>query len=164
MKNINKGHYRIYFHINKFGFKIPRFDTYNANPFLSFFCGIIMNILERKRYKYYVLKKPMKQWKHQWKYSGDIPCLCPCYFSFFGLFNIYKHLPNSLNWEGLSKYGECIMDIDENYLRRSTAYLINDIKPENFRTNVVGNLYCIDYGDFNLLRFDRNNVSLIDYK
>lgn len=164
MKSISKGHYRIYFNIGKFGFKIPRFDTYNANPFLSFVCGIVMNVLERKRYKYYVLRKPMKQWGHAWKYNGGIPGLCPCYLSIFGLLNIYQHLPNSLDWTGLAKYGEHIMDIDEDYLRRSTAYLVDDIKPENFRTNEVGNLYCIDYGDFNLLRFDRNNVSLIDYK
>ena len=162
---MKKGAYRFYFHIGKFGFKFPRYNRKNGNPFLGFLCGIIMNVLERKRYKYYVQKKKMNQWGHKWKYDGDTPCLCPCYFSFLGLINIYEHLPNSLDWEGLCKYGERIKDIDEEYLWRSTAYLvINDIKPENFMTNETGNLYCVDYGDFITGGYNRTCVLDIDYK
>ena len=162
---MQKGAYRYYFHIGKFGFKLPRYNKQNGNPFLGFLCGIIMNVLERKRYKYYVLRKKVKQWGHEWKYEGYTPCLCPCYFSFFGLLNIYKHLPISLDWDRLSKYGERIKDIDEEYLWRSTAYLvINDLKPENFMTNETGNLYCVDYGDFSLGGYNRTCVLDIDYK
>lgn len=165
MKNINKGCFRCYFHIGKLGFKVPRFNSYNGNPFLGFLCGIIMNILERKRYRYYVLRKPIKQWGKMWKYSGDIPCLCPCYLSIFGLLNVCEHLPKALDWEELSRYGECVLDIDEDYLNRSTAYLlVNDIKPENFRTNEVGNLYCVDYGDFKIGNMRRTGILNIDYK
>lgn len=162
---MKKGCFRIYFHFGKIGFKIPRYNSYNGNPFLGFLCGMMMNILERKRYKYYVLKKPMKQWGHEWKYDGGTPCLCPCYFSFFGLINAYKHLPNSLDWEGLSKYGERILDIDEDYLKRTTLYLLtNDIKPENFRTNETACLYCVDYGDFEIGNMKRTGILNIDYK
>ena len=85
--------------------------------------------------------------------------------SFFGLINAYKHLPNSLDWEGLSKYGERILDIDEDYLKRTTSYLvINDIKPENFRTDETACLYCIDYGDFEIGNMRRTGVLNVDYK
>ena len=84
---------------------------------------------------------------------------------FFGLINVYEHLPNSLDWEGLSKYGECILDIDEDYLKRTTSYLLtNDIKPENFRTNETACLYCVDYGDFEIGNTRRTGILNIDYK
>lgn len=162
---MKKGAYRYYFHIGKFGFKIPRYNSYNGNPFLGFLCGIIMNVLERKRYKYYVEYKPMKQWGGEWKYNWMRPILCPCYFSFFGLVNIYKHLPVELDWEALCTFGHRVRDIDEEYLLEQTAHLvINDLKPENFRCDENKNLYVIDYGDFSLGGYNRTCVLDIDYK
>lgn len=162
---MKKGAYRYYFHIGNFGFKIPRYNGYNSNPFLGFLCGIIMNVLERKRYKYYVEYKPMKQWGGEWKYNWMRPILCPCYFSFFGLVNIYKHLPVELNWEALCTFGHRVKDIDEEYLWEQTAHLvINDLKPENFRCDENKNLYAIDYGDFSLGGYNRTCVLDIDYK
>lgn len=162
---MKKGAYRYYFHIGRLGFKFPRYNKNNSNPFLGFLCGIIMNILERKRYKYYVKRKTMTQWGHKWKYNEETPILCPCYFSFFGLFNMYKHLPVELDWEGLSKFGNRIRDIDEEYLWKQTAYLvINDLKPENFRCDKSGKLYTVDYGDFTTGGYNRTCVLDIDYK
>ena len=162
---MKKGAYRYYFHIGKFGFKIPRYNSYNGNPFLGFLCGIIMNVLERKRYKYYVEYKPIKQWGGEWKYNWMRPILCPCYFSFFGLVNVYKHLPIELDWKTLSTFGHRVNDIDEEYLWEHTAYLvINDLKPENFRCDENRNLYVIDYGDFIVGGYNRTCVLDIDYK
>jgi hypothetical protein len=162
---MKKGAYRYYFHIGNLGFKFPRYNSYNGNPFLGFLCGIIMNVLERKRYKYYVEYKSMKQWGGKWKYNWMRPILCPCYFSFFGLVNIYKHLPVELDWEALCTFGHRVKDIDEEYLWEQTAHLvINDLKPENFRCDKNGNLYVIDYGDFSLGGYNRTCVLDIDYK
>ena len=158
---MKKGAYRCYFHIGNYGFKFPKYDKLNGNPFLGFLCGIIMNVLERKRYKYYVQRKKMCQWGHTWEYTYQTPILCPCYFSFLGLVNIVKHLPKEVLQKDL---GEFIEDIEKRWWEKTAYLVINDIKPENFKKDEHGKIYCIDYGDFTTGGFNRTCVLDIDYK
>jgi len=157
------GVYRNYFHIGKIGFKIARFDWSNTNAFCGFLAGIIMNLLERRRYKYYVLRKSYKQWDNTWTYLNKTDIrLAPCYFS-CGLFNIVKHLPyNVQTWKGLSKIYH--VESFEDEWNEKTAYLLDDIKLANFRRDVDGKVYYVDYCNFNLTYANRMNVLLIDYK
>jgi len=157
---MHKGCYRIYFHIGKVGFKIARYNSDNGNAFCGFLSGIIMNILERKRYKYYTLKKEMKQWGNKWKLKGRaIKTLAPCYFT-CGLFNIVKHIPNPICENDLGKS----YDLENKWAKKTGHIVINDIKAENFRRDVDGKIYCIDYGEFTISGYNRITVVNIDYK
>ncbi len=153
------GTYRYYFHVGNIGFKFPRIDLRKTtnNKFCVFLCGIICNILERKRYKYYVLKKPIKYNGKKIIYKGVKPILVPVYFS-CGLFSIVKHIPFEINKDWFYKK-------KENYWWKKTAYLcLNDSKPENFRKDKLSKIYCIDYGEFVLGACTRSSVGYIDYK
>lgn len=154
------GVYRNYFHIGKYGIKIARFDWSNTNALCGFLAGIIMNLLERRRYKYYCLGKSYKQWNNRWTYINKNEIrLAPCYFS-CGLFNIVKHLPyNIKSWKELgNKY-----NFEDIWLEK-TAYLSDDVKLTNFRRDVNGKIYYVDYGNFNCTSANRMNILLIDYK
>jgi len=151
--NIN-GTYRIYIKIPliKYGIKIPRLFNKEPISFAFFLVGIIMNINERKRYLYYVKNKPMKQWGKMWRNSDSKESqLCPTIFSFFGLFNIVKHVE-------ILKEEDKILLKDEN-----VSYLTNDWFPSNVGL-LNGNQVLIDYGDFRVVGIDRTLVGLIDYK
>lgn len=155
MKNINNnGVFRTYIHFGKIGIKIVKFNPKYTNAFCAFLCGIIMNILERRRYKYYVLKKKMNQWGRTWQTSFKEVRLAPCYFS-CGLFSIYKHLNKEITW---SEYDSEIKD------NEIFAYLNNDHKLENYRRDEDNKIYLVDYGDFNILGFNNTNVKDIDYR
>lgn len=170
---MNKGVYRSYFHIGSIGFKIAKLNFSNGNPFLGFLTGCIMNVLERKRYRYYCKGKSYKQYGRKWKYDGDItPIFCPTYFS-CGLFSIVKHLPIEMTWDDMLKYSKLYKkDLNlkeyeriDAFFNIFTLYLVqSDINPKNFRKDKHGNLYCIDYGDFYCGNLSRNCVCLIDYK
>ena len=158
---MKKGCYRLYFHIGKIGFKIPRYNYRYGNAFCGFLTGIIMNFLERRRYKYYVKKKKYFQWNSFWKYEGKrITCLAPCYFS-CGLLNIVKHIPNPVNYDDL---GKSLKEIESKWSKKTGHILINDIKPENFRKDDNGKIYCVDYGEFTTGGWNRTSVVNIDYK
>lgn len=168
-----KGFYRSYFHIGRIGFKFAKLNFRNGNPFIGFFIGCIMNQLEWKRYRYYVKDKSFRQWGRKWKYEGDItPIFCPIYFS-CGIFSIVKHLPKEVTWEEMlylaklytkDKRLKDYQKVDK-FFNTFTLFLIqSDIKPENFRRDRDGNLYCIDYGDFYCGNLSRNCGALIDYK
>lgn len=156
-----KGAYRTYFHIGSIGIKIPRYEGYYANPMLSFMTGIIMNVLERKRYKYYVLHKEIRQWGMKWKSSHDDVRFCPCYFT-CGLFSIYKHLPKECTWDDLAKEAK-ISDV-EGFWQEKTMWVTNDIKDRNFRKDKQGKIYCVDYGDFVINTVRHDSVINLDYK
>lgn len=157
---MHRGCYRIYFNIGKIGFKIARYNSDNGNAFCGFLSGIIMNILERKRYKYYFQKKKMKQWGNVWKYDGrKVTCLAPCYFS-CGLFNIVKHIPYGICENDLGKS----YDMEEKWSKETAHLVINDIKAENFRRDTDGKIYCVDYGEFTISGWNRISVVNIDYK
>jgi hypothetical protein len=149
---MEKGSYRIYFKIPflDLGVKIPRFE--GVIPFAIFLCGMIMNIYERKRYQYYVLKKTMKQWNRKWVYEGETPKFNPTYFSFFGLLNIVKHVDICKTEKEV-----CLTD-------KETAYISSDISKRNIGICKNGEQVLIDYGDFNVDRYNRNRIGLIDYK
>jgi len=170
---MSKGFYRFYFHVGKIGFKFAKINFKNANPFIGFLIGCIMNLLERKRYKYYCKGKSFRQWGRKWKYDGDItPIFCPTYFS-CGLFSIVKHLPAEVTYEEMlylakiyvkDKKLKDFQKIDE-FFNKFTLYFVNtDINPKNFRKDKKGNLYCIDYGDFYCGNLSRHCVALIDFK
>lgn len=168
-----KGVYRLYFHIGPIGFKFAKLNFSNGNPFLGFFAGCIMNMLERKRYKYYCKGKTYRQWGKKWKYdNGLTPIFCPTYFS-CGLFNIVKHLPNEITWDEMLKLAKMcekhknLKDYEkiDAFFNEFTLYLAqSDVNPKNFRKDKQGNIYCIDYGDFYCGNLSRNCVCLIDYK
>lgn len=159
---MEKGQYRGYFHIGPIGIKFAKFKWSYTNTIATFFAGIIMNLLERKRYKYYVLRKPMWQWNRKWYYLDEELALCPVYFS-CGLFNIVKHLPGEVTYEDL-KTKNVISDIDERYWDERTGYLLDEIVPKHFRKDEKGNILAIDYGYFQVTGYRNVNVSLIDYK
>jgi len=168
---MNRGCYRFYFHIGNLGFKIPRICFYNANPFCGFLCGCIMNMLEWKRYRYYVKGKKFKQWGNKWQYNGVKPIFCPVYFS-CGLLSIVKHIPYKVSYEDKIRYvkkqirkNKNIQTYIDKVFDEKTAYLCNkDMKEENFRKDDNGKIYCIDYGDFTLGNHNRTCGCLIDYK
>ena len=101
------------------------------------------------------------------------PIFCPIYFS-CGLFSIVKHLPvetteDDFNLLAKSYRGkDCkkitLNDKLEKILWKETAYLVNDIKLDNFRKDKDGKMYCIDYGEFQCGNIYRRSVCLIDYK
>lgn len=160
---MEKGQYRGYFHIGPIGIKFTKFKWSYTNTVATFLAGIIMNLLERKRYKYYVLRKSMKQWNKKWYYLNDDElALCPTYFS-CGLFNVVKHLPGEVTYEDL-KTKNVILDIDERYWDEKTGYLLDEIVPKHFRKDEKGNILAIDYGYFQVTGYRNVNVSLIDYK
>lgn len=166
-----KGFYRSYFHIGSIGFKFSKINFRNANPFMTYLIGCIMNQLEWKRYRYYVKGKSFRQWGRKWKYDGITPILCPVYFS-CGIFSIVKHLPKPVTWKELVNESKIchkdkeISDIErvESFIGTFTAWLVRDIKEENFRRDKNGGLYCIDYGEFQCGNVYRQSVCLIDYK
>lgn len=158
---MSKGVYRYYFHIGPIGIKVPRYNRYYGNPLLGFLTAIVMNVLERKRYKYYVLHKKMKQWGHKWQNSNNDVRFCPCYFT-CGLFSIYKHLPNKCTWEDMVKEAK-ISDV-EGFWEEKTMWVTKDIKERNFRKDKTGKIYCIDYGDFVINTTRHDSVINIDYK
>lgn len=168
-----KGFYRGYFHIGKIGFKFAKINFSNANPFLTFMISCIMNVLERKRYRYYCLGKVYRQWGRKWEYVDYKPIFCPTYFT-CGLFNIVKHLPNKITEEDFNNLAKSYKGEDskklsvndklDKMLWKETAYLVNDIKLDNFRKDEDGKMYCIDYGEFQCGNVYRQSVCLIDYK
>lgn len=159
---MTKGQYRGYFHIGPIGIKYAKINRLNGNIFCAFLASIIMNLLERKRYKYYTLKKPCTQWLNIWRYSEKPLKLCPTYFS-CGLFNIVKHLSGEVTYEDL-KTKNVISDIDERYWNERTGYLLDEIVPKHFRKDNDGNILAIDYGYFQVSAFTNVNVCNIDYK
>ena len=171
---MNKGFYRGYFHIGRIGFKFARISFNDGNPFLGFMTSIIMNVLERKRYRYYCCGKTYRQWGRKWKYNGEIkPIFCPTYFT-CGLFNIVKHLKTPATVEDLDAYTRyhykdkkikkhATMQQIEEQLDRDTRWLCRDIKADNFRFDEYGNLKCIDYGHFTLGNTHAQCACLIDY-
>lgn len=152
MSKIKSGFYRVYIKIPfiNYGIKIPKIKLSYTIPFVVFLCGIIMNINERKRYKYYCLGKKFWQWESYWKYDGKPLPLCPTYFSLFGLLNIVKHIE--------IYDGEKIME------PKDFGFLSNDMKNKNFGVLENGTVVSLDYGDFNVDRMDNTLVGLIDYK
>lgn len=170
---MSKGFYRSYFHIGNIGFKVAKINFSNANPFVTFFISCIMNVLERKRYRYYCLGKTYRQWGRKWEYEGDKPIFCPTYFT-CGLFNIVKHIPNKITEEDFNLLAKSYKGKDykkmsvndklDKILWKETAYLVNDIKLDNFRKDKNGKMYCIDYGEFQCGNIYRQSVCLIDYK
>jgi len=131
---MKKGAYRYYFHIFGIGIKIARINLNNDNVIAAFLASIIMNILEYKRYKHYKIN------------------LAKVYFS-CGLFNIVKH------------YEQATSDMIP--IPFLFHHLVEDDKIENYGINDNGKKYrlvALDYGDFNVDRFNKNNVRFIDYR
>jgi len=166
-----KGFYRAYFHIGRIGFKIARISFQDANPFIGFLVACIMNQLEWKRYRYYCKGKSFRQWGRKWKYEGITPIFCPVYFS-CGLFSIVKHLPGEVTDKDMVEYSKLFEKNKkipeykrvEEFFNLWTRYLVTDIKPDNFRKDKDGNLYCIDFGDFITGNLHSNSACLIDYQ
>ena len=152
---MQKGTYRIYFNIGKLGIKLARFNFMNGNAFCSFLTGIIMNLLEYKRYNYYCKNKGVYQWGRKWYYSNNSPVIfSPCYFT-CGFFNIVKHLPNACTEKDIE-------NID--LLQQKTYYLCQDMKTENFKKDKDNKIYCIDYAYFKVNGFTSSTICNIDYK
>lgn len=153
----NKGVYRIYFKIGNYGIKLARLNFTGVNGGLCFLCGIIMNVLEYKRYQYYCKHKTYIQDGKLWNYSSkDIIHFCPCYFT-CGLFSVYRHIPEKLDNKDF--YKESI-----DYWKKLTGYMVADLKPENFRKD-VNTIFCVDYADFSVVNsYTRQSIQLIDYK
>lgn len=172
---MSKGFYRSYFHIGKLGFKFARINFNDGNPIIGFFTSCIMNVLERKRYKYYCCGKRYRQWGRWWKYEGEKPILCPTYFT-CGLFNIVKHLDVDANetsleacyfhqLENKKQHYTYKWENIEQYLMKQTHWMcVQDVKPDNFKFDKDGHLYCIDYGDFTLGNTHAQCACLIDYQ
>lgn len=165
---MRRGAFRLYFHIGPVGFKIPRYSRQNANPWMVFFCGWMMNILERKRYRYYCKGKKYKQWNKKWKFEPieNIELILnPTYFS-CGLFSIVRHCPVSVKEDWFySVYDERMGSDAKSELYKQTAYLcIMDDKPDSFRFNKDGKMVCVDYGEFSLSYACRTGIQHIDYK
>lgn len=142
---MKSGTYRLYFKlpIIDIGIKIARVNIKNCNPLLGFLVGVIMNVLERKRYKRFVLGKPNKHYQFKpYKYN-----LCPTYFS-CGLFNIVRHAENLSNnelFDGLevSPFAEDKLD----------SYGL-----------IGNNLVEVDYGDFTIYQYRPSTVTELDYR
>lgn len=135
-----------------------------------------MNVLERKRYRYYCLGKTYKQWGNKWKHDGITPMFCPTYFT-CGLFNVVKHLPKTVSYTEMVKIAKTYTKGNKKYkglrdyqlidafFNIFTLYLVqSDIKEDNFRRDENGILYCIDYGDFYCGNLSNCCGALIDYK
>lgn len=143
------GAYRIYFKIpfTNLGIKIARVNFNVPNTLNTFLCGIIMNILERKRYKRYVLGKSFG-----YKFKPSTYSLCPTLFS-CGIINIVKHaeeLPD--NWEEnpFIKLG---------YLKSPFC------EDKDSSLGILDNhLVEIDYGDFSIYWGSDLCVRELDYK
>jgi hypothetical protein len=175
-----RGAYRFYFHIpfTRLGIKIASFgDKDDANRVCIFFTAIVMNILERKRYQYYVLKKPMKQWGRIWTCRDrEEIWFNPTYFT-CGLFNIVHHCSEIFpkdETDGPTDEPDVVTADSENVvhyeptidrpeLQEHTGYMVDDLHNTNFAKSDKHPL-CIDYGDFNISRFNNMNVRLIDYR
>jgi len=177
MQKIKSGCYRGYFKFPfiSFGIKFVKPSYYHKSGgtlYPIFLGGMIMNILEYRRYQYYCANKIKLKWgksgyftRKEWcKYNGwDIkfPKLCPTYFTFFGLFNIVKHV-KVFNDEEEHKKENFISKI-ENELRNKFGYL-ND---HDLRWDNIGwykNDHClIDYGDFRLGGYNQLNLRMLDY-
>lgn len=145
-----KGEYRIFIKVPfcELGIKIPRFNLKVPNSFCCFLTGMIMNILERKRYKRYVTgSKCFDKW-YKWdsvKYS-----LCPTYFSLFGLFNIVRYAP----------------PIEESELTKgleSTRSYFGEFKLDSYG-KIGHNIVEIDYGDFTVYYGNALDVKHVDYR
>lgn len=160
------GAFRNYFHIGPIGFKIPRYHGGNCNPWMVFFCGWMMNLLERKRYRYYVKGKAYRQWGRYWKREpNDELILNPTYFS-CGLFSVVRHCPTSIDKDWFyGVYDEREGSDAKSELYKQTAHLcIMDDKPDSFRINKEGKMVCVDYGEFTLSYACRTGIQHIDYK
>lgn len=134
MNIFKKGSYRIYFNIGKIGFKIPRINFNTQNSLLCFLTSIIMNLLEYKRYKHY------KKLLH----------LCPVYLT-LGIINVVRHCEN------LDPKEEGFFTLDINY------GIISDYGMDNLKM-LNGIATIIDYGDFNVDRYNSQCVRYIEYK
>lgn len=170
------GSYRVYFRLGRFGIKIAKLDFSVTNTLAVFFTGIVMNLLERKRYLYYGLRKPMKQWGRIWKYQGDPIALNPTYFS-CGLFNIVRHAEpwsSCKDWKVLYKGAwidpESVEGVDLKVYQELHSKVFGcmvEVHAEAHSNLGIwgGNkLVALDYGDFNVDRYNSTRVSLIDYK
>jgi len=156
---MKQGAFRSYFKLPflPYGIKVPRWDKSNSIPAAAFLCAIVMNINERKRYLYYTLKRSMKHGGRIInidKYHGSIvyksAALVPTYFSFFGLFNIVRHV-EQLNKEPTLKAE------DVGYLA-----LNDEIREHNVGT-YKGKELLLDYGDFRIDGWTNITVGWIDY-
>lgn len=154
-----KGSYRVYIKLPfiSYGIKMPRFNVKNTNSFCGFLCGMIMNILERKRYKRFVKKK---SYKYKWQPKEF--SLCPTYFSLFGLINIVRHaeeLPES--WFAI-KNKPCVQNFKASPFCESPDKLSSfGIIDGDINT---GRLVEVDYGDFTIYSHFISDVKEIDYK
>lgn len=155
------GSYRAYFKIPflRLGIKIakpgkPR-DECVVETFLA---GVIMNLKERARYKYFVLRKPAWNWGTKWQCQNEEPYwLCPTYFT-CGLFNVVKHTDPLVSAVDLVTLTD-----NEDFLLRKTGYLSNDMHPSNWGW-LDKHLVLLDYGDFNLTSYNALRVGWLDYR
>lgn len=126
----------------------------------------MMNVLERKRYRYYVKGKAYRQWGRYWKRPpNDELILNPTYFS-CGLFCIVRHCPTPVDKDWFyGVYDEREGNDAKSELYKQTAHLcIMDDKPDSFRINKEGKMVCVDYGEFTLSYACRTGIQHIDYK
>jgi len=169
---MHKGCYRYYFKLPfvNIGIKFVRIESPKEGSFFEkILAGIIMNLKERARYKYYVLKKPMWNWGKKW-YWGVYPhkdesslAFNPTYFS-CGIFNIVKHQPKVL--KNPSKTDNDYISDNEliKKLRKWTGYIVyHDLKYSNFAIDENNKYVAIDYGDFKVEGYNNDNVGNIDY-
>ena len=165
---MKSGNYRWFFHIGPIGIKIAKFVWSEPNKLEHFLVAIVMNLLERKRYKYYTLHKTYKNNTRVYKYNKYVP-LIPTYFT-CGLFNIVKYVPV---WKGETDvelfYKDKWVKLDtlkdnvdyENIIDDSFNNLIECPKCDNI--GIWNNkLYALDYGDFNTNMYNEVRILLTD--
>lgn len=141
------GSFRIYFKIPflPIGIKIPRFSLKQINSLNTFLAGMIMNILERKRYQRFVLHKSFG-----YKFKPQTYKLNPTYFCFFGLFSVVRHC-QAFTSDDLLRLGEPEHSPYSEEKCSSIGWF-------------EGQLYEIDYGDFSMWANNTLNLREVDYK
>ena len=158
---MKKGAYRKYYKIPfvNIGIKVASFGCKrDANRLVTFLVAMTMNILERKRYKYYCQGKSFKQWGGVWKYEGRKVRLAPTYFS-CGFFNLVRHV------ETFQKSSDSDMEgIDGAWNGEKFGYLFeHDLTWNNIGWH-DGDYCLVDYGDYRIGGYNHFNPRWIDYR
>ncbi len=182
-----KGGYRGYIQLtNNLGLKYARIKLGCwGNPLCGFLVSIVMNLMERRRYKYYVLKGGTKNsvfWDRKKKRKlfekpkkdiiSDryINKLNKTYFS-CGFFNIVEHC-SSLSESDVEKDILFLNELvsDGKYIKDSPNkdfYLTNfTFHPsyQDFGRNKKGDIVALDYGDFILGGYNNFCIHYLDYR
>lgn len=149
------GQYRAYIRIpgTRLGLKVAIPGSTNILP--VYLAAVTMNLIERKRYRYYGKQEKMINWGRLWTSQTHYD-LCPTYAT-LGIINLVRHLdPVTLGSLKLSEDGQ-VIGIE--------ALTHHDNKEDNYGVDEAGRILQLDYGDFHTaFGHNRTNIGNLDYR